>query len=161
MRDEDSAARVAQQVSELHACLGNGDADAAITWIHGDDAHLWHAIFSERSEHALGVVVDELLDLGGQLLNERHGETPVRKVSPGCGGGQTVSKRYCSEARRGESQRRPLGIYPSAGRSSQAPLRALPPPPPALQVQAALHCPPPDAGAHRRGCRAALGAREE
>src|SRR4030095_5182152 len=48
----------------------------------------------------LGVIVDELLDLGGQLLNERHGETPVRKVSPGCGGGQTVSKRYCSEARR-------------------------------------------------------------
>jgi hypothetical protein len=47
------------------------------------------------------------------------------------------------------------------GKTYPQKLRALPSPPPALQVQAALHCTPPDAGAHRRGCRAALGAREE
>src|SRR5262245_36786788 len=109
MRYEDSAAWVAQQVSELHACLGNGDADTTITGIHGDDAHLWHAIFPERREHALGVIVDELLNLGGQWLNERHSETPVRNVSPVCRGGKTVLERYCSEARRCESKRIPPG----------------------------------------------------
>jgi hypothetical protein len=34
-------------------------------------------------------------------------------------------------------------------------------PSPALQGQAALRCAPPDSGAHRRDCHAALGAREE
>jgi hypothetical protein len=69
--------------------------------------------------------VDELLDLGGQLLNERHFESiPLQPPFPGTPDDPTL-------------------------------------PPPALQVQAALHCAPPDSGAHRRGCRAALGAREE
>jgi len=59
----------------------------------------------------------------------------------------------------------PVCIYPLRSRPSRGLRPSTPDGPtlshPALHVQAAQHRAPPGSGAHRRGCRAALGAREE
>src|SRR5262245_18833848 len=73
VRDQDGATRVAQQVLELRARLRDGDAHAAVARVDGDDAELRHPVAPERREHALRIIVKELLDLRGQ--RDRHGSS--------------------------------------------------------------------------------------
>src|SRR5262249_27527404 len=72
VRDQDRAARIAQEVLELRACLRDGNAHAAVPRVHGDDAELRHPVAPERGEHALRIVVKELFDLWWQGLRRRH-----------------------------------------------------------------------------------------
>src|SRR5207245_7638988 len=72
VRDQHRAARIAQEVLELRARLRDGNAHTAVARVYGDDAELRHPVPPERGQHALRVVVQELLDLRWQRVLCRH-----------------------------------------------------------------------------------------
>src|SRR5262249_34472693 len=72
--DEHRAAWIAQEILELHPRLRDGDAYPAVARIDRHDAELRHAVPAEGRQHALWIVVDELLDLGRQ--GSRHARSP-------------------------------------------------------------------------------------
>src|SRR6266849_1945070 len=102
LRDQHGAARVSEQVLELHPGLRDRDPDAAIAGVRGDDAELRHPVATERGQHALRVVMDELFDLGCELGCHRH---LLRSFGRGAifgacawlvGGSTTRTSRFCS-----------------------------------------------------------------
>src|SRR5262249_28448459 len=74
VRDEHGAARIAQEILELHPRLRDGDAYPAVARIDRHDAELRHAVPAEGGQHALRIVVDKLLDLGRK--GSRHARSP-------------------------------------------------------------------------------------
>src|SRR6266478_5836248 len=99
VRDQHRAARIPQEVLELRARLRDGYADTTLPRVHGDDAELRHPVLSERGEHALRVVVEELLDLRWQLARRGHGCELLKLGDEGAVGSTARPAFYRDEPR--------------------------------------------------------------